>query len=126
MKKVKVLTLEVDHKIRAIIPHVRFIDSDNTLEEMYRLIGCDLIDIAQVKVGGKFFDVYCDDEFLLKDNPVPTLFIDNETVLCGNLIFTTRNDEGKAAKITNDDVKKLTNFLSKQENKLHGYFARLK
>lgn len=67
MKQIQVLTLEVDHKIKAIIPHVRFIDSDNTLSELYKLIGCDLIDIAQVEVGGKYFDVYCNDEFLLKE-----------------------------------------------------------
>lgn len=125
-KMIPVMTLEIDHKSKKILQHVREIDSENILDEMYKIIGCDVVDLVEIKVEGKFYDVYCDDEFLLKDNPVPTLFIDNETVLCGNLIFTTRNDEGKAAKITNDDVKKLTNFLSKQENKLHGYFAGLK
>ena len=93
---------------------------------MYKIIGCDLVDLVEIEVEGKFYDVYCDDEFLLKDNPVPTLFIDNENVLCGNLVFTTRDEEGKVAEITNDDVKKLTKFLSNQENKLRGYFARLK
>ena len=33
-RKVKVLTLEVERKIKAIIPHIRFIDSNNMLEEM--------------------------------------------------------------------------------------------
>ena len=124
MRKVKVLTLEVDHKIRAIIPHVRFIDSDNTLEEMYRLIGCDLIDIAQVEVGGKFFDVYCDDEFLLKEKPVPTLFLEDEQVLCGNLVFTVCDKDGKLEDISEEDIDKLIDFILIQAVKLRIYLAK--
>ena len=103
-----------------------YLDSENILDEMYKIIGCDLVELVEIEVEGKFYDVYCDEEFLLKNNPVPTLFIDSEQILCGNLIFTTRDEEGNAADITNDDVKKLTKFISKQENKLRGYFAKLK
>ena len=124
MRKVKVLTLEVDHKIKAIVPHVRFIDSDNTLEEMYRLIGCDLIDIAQVEVGEKFFDVYCDDEFFLKEKPVPTLFLEDESVLCGNLVFTTCDRDGKLEDISEKDIDKLIDFILVQAVKLRIYLAK--
>ena len=34
MKQIQVLTLEVDHKNKVIVPHVRFIYSSNTLEEL--------------------------------------------------------------------------------------------
>ena len=94
MKQIQVLTLEVNHKIKAIIPHVRFIDSEKTLEELYRIIGCDSIDLVRIEVDGKFFDIYCDDEFLLKEKPVPTLFLSDEQVLCGNLVFTTCDKDG--------------------------------
>ena len=124
MIKVKVLTLEVDHKIKAIVPHVRFIDSDKTLEEMYRLIGCDLIDIAQVEVGGKFFDVYCDDEFFLKEKLVPTLFLEDENVLCGNLVFTVCDKDGKLKDISEENIDKLINFILIQAVKLRIYLAK--
>ncbi|MBR6012264.1 MAG: hypothetical protein IK062_00600 [Selenomonadaceae bacterium] len=125
-KIIQVMTLEIDLKSKKILQHVRKIDSENILDEMYKIIGCDLVELVEIEVEGKFYDVYCDEEFLLKNNPVPTLFIDSEQILCGNLIFTTRDEEGNAADITNDDVKKLTKFISKQENKLRGYFAKLK
>lgn len=124
MSKIQVLTLEVDHKNKAIFPHVRFIDSENVLEEMYKIIGCDLVEIVQIKVGGKYFDVYCDEEFLLKEKPVPTLFLSNEQVLCGNLIFTTCDEEGKLGGVTAEDIDKLIDFILVQAVKLRIYLAK--
>ena len=111
MKQIQVLTLEVDHKIKAIIPHVRFIDSDNVLSELYRIIGCDLVELVQVEVGGKFYDVYCDEEFLLKEKPTPTLYLNAEQVLCGNLVFTTCDENGKLGGVTEEDIDKLIDFI---------------
>lgn len=124
MKKIKVLTLEVDHKIKAIIPHVRFIDLDNTLEEMYRLIGCDLVEVVQVEVDGKFYDVYCDEEFLLKEKPIPTLYLNDKQVLCGNLVFTTCDEEGKLGSVTEEDIDKLIDFILVQAVKLRIHLAK--
>lgn len=72
------MTLEIDHKSKEILQHVKEIDSENILDEMYKIIGCDMIDPVEISVEGKFCDVCCDDEFLLKNNTVPTLFINNE------------------------------------------------
>ena len=41
------------------------------LEGYYKLLDCDCIDIVRRKIGGKYFDVICDDEALLKAAPVP-------------------------------------------------------
>ena len=124
MKKKQVLTLEVDHKIKAIVPHVRFIDSSKTLSELYKIIGCDLVEVVQVEVGGKFFDVYCDEEFLLNNNPVSTLFLSDEQILCGNLVFTTCDEEGKLGSVTENDIDKLINFILVQAVKLRIYLAK--
>ncbi len=124
MKQIQVLTLEVNHKIKAIIPHVRFIDSEKTLEELYRIIGCDSIDLVRIEVDGKFFDIYCDDEFLLKEKPVPTLFLSDEQVLCGNLVFTTCDEEGKLGGVTEEDICKLIDFILVQTVKLHINLAK--
>ena len=124
MKQIQVLTLEVDHKIKAIIPHVRFIDSDNVLSELYRIIGCALVEVVQVKVEGKFYDVYCDEEFLLKEKPVPTLYLNDEQVLCGNLVFTTCDEDGKFGGVTENDIDKLINFILVQAVKLRIYLAK--
>ena len=33
----------------------------NGLQDYYRLIGCDCIDIANMEIRGKRFDIICDD-----------------------------------------------------------------
>lgn len=124
MRKIQVLTLEVERERKVIVPHVRFIDSDNVLSEMYKIIGCDLVEIVQIEVGGKYFDVYCDEEFLLKAKPVPTLFLDDEQVLCGNLIFTTCDTNGKVDEVSEEDIDKLIDFILIQAVKLRIYLAK--
>ena len=65
-EKIQVLTLEVDHNLKGIFPHVRQIDSTDTLNEMYKIIGCEMIDIVEIEVAGKFYDVYCEDEYFIE------------------------------------------------------------
>lgn len=122
--KIKVLTLEVDRKLKGIFPHIREIDSTDTLNEMYKIIGCELVDIVEIEVKGKFYDIYCDDEFLLKEKPIPTLYLDNETALCGNLVFTTHDKDGKIAEVTDEDIKNLKEYILVQALKLHLYFGK--
>ena len=69
------------------------------INEYYRLIGCDAFDIARRSIGGKMFDIFIDDEGLLKDSPIPSAITvsghkDNQKitpVLFGNLVFTTND-----------------------------------
>lgn len=46
----------------------------NGLDDYYREIGCDCIDIAVVSVNGTPFNVIVDDEGLLKGGAVPSVF----------------------------------------------------
>ena len=41
----------------------------NGLQDYYRLIGCDCIEIANREIRGKRYDIICDDEGLLKAEP---------------------------------------------------------
>ena len=125
MKMFQVLTLEIDHNIKAIIPHVREIDAENTLQEMYKIINCDLVTCTEIEVNGKFYDVWSDDEALLKDKPVPTLYINDDLVICGNVMFATSDDEGRTTGLTDEDIRILINFIFDQKFKLHDYVDRI-
>ena len=48
---------------------------------------------AKIEVNGKHFDVWSDDDALLKSNPVPNLYIDDDTVIFGNLLIS-KSDKG--------------------------------
>lgn len=121
--KIKVLTLEVDHELKGIFPQVRLIE--NGLESFYKIIDCDLIDIVEIEVGGKNYDVICDEEFLLKEKPEPTLFVNSETVICGNLIFTTCDANGKTQGLTDTDIKILMEYILKQAIEMRAYLSKV-
>ena len=125
MKTFQVLTLEIDHNIKAIIPHVRKIDAKNTLQEMYKIIKCDLVTCTEIDVNGKFYDVWSDDCALLKDKPVPTLYINDDLVICGNVMFATSDDGSRTTGLTDEDIRILINFIFDQKLQLQDYFDRL-
>ena len=91
----KVFTLEVDAATNSISPHVRYISSDNVLKDLYRILNCELVTCTEIEVNGKLFDVYSDDEALLKPNPVPNLYINDDLIIFGSVAFAKADEEGK-------------------------------
>ena len=58
----------------------------NGLQDYYRLIGCDCIEITNREIRGKRYDIICDDEGLLKAEPqVSAVNGRGEAMLVGNL-----------------------------------------
>ena len=82
-------------------------DIDDQLEEFYRIIGCDCIDIVVRTINGKSFDIICDDECLLKPNTVSAVDSKNKPMLVGNLIVCNYGGGGELAELSEDDVKHL-------------------
>lgn len=67
----RLFTLEVNSVSNSISPHVRYISPDNVLKNLYRILNCDIVTCTEIEVNDKLFDVYSDDEALLKDKPIP-------------------------------------------------------
>ena len=62
------------------------------LDTYYEKIDTDMIEMPTYRVGGKAFDFICDEEGLLKDNPIPSGFDEHgKPMLVGNLIITGPN-----------------------------------
>ena len=83
------------------------INKETELADLYAALECDMIDITCRKIGGKFYDVVCDDEGLLKDAPVLTAVTKTgEPMLCGNLLIA--NHEGpELTSLTDEDIKRI-------------------
>ena len=114
----RLFTLEVNTASNSITPHVRYISPDNVLKNLYRILNCDLVTCTEIEVNDKLFDVYSDDEALLKDKPIPNLYIDDDLIIFGSVAFAKADDEGRLVGISSDDVQLLWDFALKQFPKL--------
>ena len=113
---IRVVTLEFNKHLNLIMPHVKTME--NSLKAMWEIIDCHCVTCTQIKIDGKFYDVWSDDEALLIDKPIPTLYINDNLILFGNLIFAT-SDEGGATKGLNDeDMDRVLKYINRQAPKL--------
>lgn len=117
-KQLKVFTLTYNERTNSISPSVAYINPADTLSEMYKIIGCSCVTCTAIEINGKSYDVWSDDEALLVDNPVPNLYIDDDTVIFGNLLIAKSNDEGEMVGLDNGEPQLLYTFAQLQYPKL--------
>ena len=88
-------------------------ETDGTIDAIYSILKCTLFDIATRKIGEHYYDIYCDDEGLLKDKPmVSAMSPDNQPMLVGNLFIVKHNDEGDAVSLTDEEIKEIQRNLT--------------
>ena len=84
---------------------VNAVEIEDKLEDFYKLINCNTIDIVSRSVDGVVFDIVCDDEGLLKDEiVVSAMNHDFRAMLVGNLIFAHHDEEGGLVGLTDDEI----------------------
>ena len=114
----RIFSLEYNSFTNSISPHVRYISPDNVLNDLYAILNCELVTCTEIEVNGKLFDVYSDDEALLKNKPAPNLYIDDDLILFGSVAFAKSDEEGKLIGLTREDVHLLWAFAQAQFTKL--------
>lgn len=68
---------------------------DNTLDAIHRVLGYDYFTVSHVTVEGKRYVVLCDDDGLLKEEPIPSVISSRGAIrLVGNLMFLSENEDG--------------------------------
>ena len=99
MRKCKMkLALFKDNRIEPV-------EVKDELQEYYDLIECDCIEIVARRIGDTYFDIICDEEGLLKDNPrVSAVDTDGCPMFVGNLIFSHISDEGETESVTDEEI----------------------
>ena len=122
----RLFTLEVNSASNSITPHVRYISPDNVLNDLYKIINCEIVTCTGIEVNNKHFDVWSDDEALLKDCPVPNLYIDDDLIIFGSLAFAKADNDGKLIGLSHHDIHLLWDFALNQFPKLLSFIARKK
>ena len=96
----KMLLLDVVNK------DVRMVEA-NTLDDYYRLIGCDYVDIIHRRIGDVEVEIVLDDEGLFVENPKPSgIDVTGTPVLFGNLLIASGRvtDDGELTELTEYEV----------------------
>lgn len=99
---------------------VENVNCEDSLEEFYRLIGCDCIDITMRKIGGRWFDIVCDDEGLLKDDMKISAINDmGQPMLVGNLLFFNHDSEGNLLPLSDEDCYHINKYIQTMYTRKH-------
>ena len=78
---------------------------DNSLESLYCILHCDLIDITYLTLGKKEFCVIVDDEGLLKSSPkISAVSASGRPMLVGNLMIVSADSGEDFASLSLDDI----------------------
>lgn len=100
------------------------INENDTLHEMYRLLHCDLVDVRPFEVDGVEYDLWFDEEFLLKEKPVCTFVLGELkkgycTPICGSWMIAKRDDEGRTIGLTDSEIEKLWGYTDENSLKIN-------
>lgn len=86
----------------------------NELDDYYEHLRCDCMDCARRRVGseGKAFDLWVDDEGLLRDfNIVSAINKAGNPMLVGNIVILDHDGQGGAKSLTDDDIEYLKRYI---------------
>ena len=122
--RLRLFTLEYDPKTNSISPHVRYILPDTVLKGLYGILNCSLVTCIEIEVDGKFFDVWSDDEALLKAKPAPNLYIDDDLIIFGSVAFAKSDEDGNLVGLSRLDVTLLWAFAQAQFPKLLNFLKQ--
>ena len=84
-------------------------DIEDNLATLKSLIGCPSIDIFSRRIGGKYYEIVCDGEGLIKGSGITALDIVGTNILAGNLIITGGVDaDGALTSLTDEDIERIS------------------
>lgn len=100
-----------------------FLDPENNIAEertiekslgsYYSLLRCDTIDIVSRSIGGKRYDIICDDEALLKADPyVSALDPNDQPALVGALFVVKFDGHDDVTDLDDEDINNVGNHLT--------------
>ena len=119
-EKIKVILLKPGQDASVI----EISKKDNSfLDDMYKHLECDTVDVAERKVDGKYFDFWVDDNGLFKDKLFTSCYnLENKEgycheVLCGNILIANHDEEGKTTSLSEDDIKLIFKNLKRLDSR---------
>ena len=90
----------------------KVVEVEDKLEDFYKNLDCDCIDIVQRKIGGKWFDVMCDDEGLYRsDQKISAINDMGQPMLVGNLMFFKHDEAGNTIGLEAEEIEHIQRYI---------------
>lgn len=91
----------------------KIVDVPNDLKVFYNMLNCRLVEMPERKIGDKLYTIICDEEGLLRGNPIPSAFNrEYKPMLFGNLLIVNTDVENCDIKeLSIDDCEHITKFI---------------
>lgn len=105
MKKVKGVLVNVN--TRTVEPYTLHY---NNYKDLTSLLNCDILDVTRRKFGSQIYDIYCDDEGLLKEVWIPSAFSEEypeNDFLVGNLFICSHDKYGDIASLSDEQIEEV-------------------
>lgn len=84
----------------------------HNLDGYYKLLDCQTIDIVRRKIGGKYYDIVCDDEGLFKDQvKVSAVDGNGQAMLVGKLLICKHDGKGNETGLSQEDILNIESCL---------------
>ena len=98
-KKLKGILIDVGNE--CVMPK----EIEDSLDNFYEILNCDIIDITARSINGKRYEIVLDDEGLFAEHPkISAMNSYNEPVLVGNLFICKDGYGGELESLTTDDI----------------------
>lgn len=103
---------------------------EDTLHQMYRLIGCDTVQMIQIEFEGNEYDMWLDEEGKFKElYPTYPLSYNGEIydVVVGNVLIMSSNEDGDTIGLPEDVIEKMlySNFFIRKALEANDYISKL-
>lgn len=77
----------------------------DTVEAFQTMCGCTTFDVTRRYIGTGLYDVYCDDEGLLRNRAVSAVdAASGNPVLVGTLVVSASDDDGTSRSLTSEEI----------------------
>lgn len=101
------------------------INDDDHLKSYYDYLNCRCIDMMEITVNGHYYDIIFDDEYMMAQRPLPTLYVNDHTVIFGNVLFAKSDAYGNTIKLDDDDVERICDWLGGNKDKIKKWIKKI-
>lgn len=105
-RKIKTILIDTNCSMPIIM------EIEDKLDAYYEALNCTCFDITKRRIGGKYYNIMCDDEGWFVENPIPTVIDQtNHVEIVGNIMLFNDDGQGELTSLTKEDIDNICHHM---------------